>query len=263
MKTGMLLGAVALTVLAGGLTSAAPLTKAQEKAAATIKQNLESRFENVKVLSVVPSAQLPGLYEVFTGDAVSYSNASGDVVFVGSLIETATKRDITRDRVDELNSVDFRSLPFDRAIKIVKGKGTRQLAVFSDPDCPFCQQLEKDLVAVDDVTVHIFLFPIKELHPDAPAHARAVWCASDRAAAWTNWMLERKSPELKMCEGDPVDELHTLATKLRITSTPTLIAESGKRFAGAMKTTELEKFLAAPLKAVAQEQKGASAAGGQ
>jgi thiol:disulfide interchange protein DsbC len=250
-------------MLLGATANAAPLTKAQEKAAATIKQNLESRFENVNVLSVVPSTQLPGLYEVFTGDAVSYANASGDFVFVGSVIETATKRDLTRDRVDELNSVDFKSLPFARAIKIVKGKGTRQLAVFSDPDCPFCQQLEKDLVNVDDVTVHIFLFPLKELHPDAPAHARAVWCANDRAAAWTGWMLERKSPELKMCEGDPVDELHTLAGKLRITSTPTLIAESGKRFAGAMGKNELEKFLGSPASAVAQGPGGATPTGGK
>lgn len=237
---------------------AAGLTKAQEKAAVTIEKALESRFEKVDVLSVKPSQDLPGMYEVFTGDSVSYANATGDIVLVGSVIETATKRNLTTLRVDALNAVDFKALPFDQGIKFVKGDGSRAVAVFSDPDCPYCQDLEKSLAAMDNVTIHVFPYPLAELHPDAPAHARAVWCASDRAAAWRNWMIERKSPETKMCQGDPIDALLTLGKTLRIHSTPMLFSASGKRHAGSMTPAELEKFLSGAPASPAT----ASAAGG-
>jgi len=244
MKTRVFLGAFAtLAVSASFLALAAPAMSAKDaKAAAVIKQNIEARYPDAKILSVQPS-QYAGWYEVFTGDSVSYSNATGDLLFVGSVIDTRDKRNLTVERLDQLNGIDFATLPFDRAIKVVKGNGKRQVAVFSDPECPYCQQLEKELESVTDVTVYTFLFPIASLHPDAPARAEAVWCSADRAAAWKNWMVGRKPPEWKTCEGDPVAELVTLGEKLRITSTPTVFASSGKRFAGSMPAATLETFL--------------------
>lgn len=188
-------------------------------------------------------SQFPGLYEVFTGDTVSYADATGDRVFVGSLIDTLDKRNLTTERVDQLNSIDFESLPLDRAIKIVKGNGSRKVALFSDPECPYCQQLEKELVSVTDVTIYTFLFPIASLHPDAPARARALWCSADPRTAWKEWMVDRKPPEWKTCAGDPVEELKTLGEKLRINSTPTIFAASGRRFAGSMEAAAFEKFV--------------------
>jgi len=36
----------------------------------------------------------------------------------------------------------FDSLPLDQSFTVVKGKGERRLAVFTDPDCPFCRRLK-------------------------------------------------------------------------------------------------------------------------
>jgi thiol:disulfide interchange protein DsbC len=243
MKTQPLLAALALlTLIAAQPGFAAGASKSDAKAAATITENLKERFPDVKVVSVQPS-QFPGLYEVFTGDAVAYTNPTGDLIFSGSIIDTRTKRDLTAARVDELNAIDFAALPLERAIKIVKGSGSRKVAVFSDPECPFCQELEKSFASVSDVTIYTFLFPIASLHPDAPARARAVWCSADRVTAWKEWMIDRKPPEWKTCDGDPLDELKALGERLRVNSTPTVFASSGRRFAGAMPAPELEKFI--------------------
>jgi len=242
MKTLSILGVLGALAISFSL-QAGELSKADTKAVATIRQNIEQRYPQVIIVSVQPSKQLPGLYEVFTGDTLSYSNATGDLVLVGQLIETQSQKNMTVARLDELTTIDFSKLPLDRAIKTVKGNGSRQIAVFADPECPYCQQLEKEFATLNDVTIYTFLYPIASLHPDAPARAHALWCTEDRSAAWNDWMVNRKAPAAKTCEGDPIDELQKLGEKLFINSTPTLFSSSGKRFAGMMPAPKLDQFI--------------------
>ena len=212
---------------------------------AGIKQTIEKRFPGSHVLKVQPSA-IPGLYEVFTGAELVYTDSHGDYLLMGPMVDTETHENLTEARLNDFGHVDFKTLPFERAIKIVKGNGSRQFAVFSDPDCPFCRELEKSLLSVTDFTMYVFLFPIASLHPQAPAKAHAIWCAKDRAAAWSTWMHEKQLPPLTTCAGDPVDQLQQLGDKLRINSTPTLFFASGRRVSGAIPVKEIEQNLAAP-----------------
>lgn len=211
---------------------------------ATLRQNIESRFPGAHILDIQPSA-IPGLYELFMGDQIVYTDAAGDYLIVGSMVDTQTKQNLTEARLNDHGKIDFGVLPLAQAIKIVKGNGSRQFAVFSDPDCPFCQQLEKTLLTVNDFTMYVFLFPIASLHPQAPAKAHAIWCAADRPQAWNQWMHEKKLPPAKTCSGDPIDSLQKLGDTLHINSTPTLFFANGRRVAGAIPAAELEKDLAA------------------
>ena len=210
---------------------------------AALRQTLEARFPDIPVLDVKP-APVPGWYEVFTGEAIAYADESGDHLLLGSMMDTRTKLNLTNASLDAHNSIDFATLPFAQSIEVVKGRGTREIAVFSDPDCPFCQKLEHELASVDDVKVHIFLYPLTSLHPDARTKAHAIWCAQDRPQAWVEWMREGKLREAVSCESDPIDELHTLGQKLRINSTPTIFLASGHRISSALSAAELERLLA-------------------
>jgi thiol:disulfide interchange protein DsbC len=229
------------------LSSASPAHAVTSNAdiAKTVKQNLEARYPKASVLEVRPSA-VPGLYEVFMGNDIVYSDSSGDYVLMGPLVDTQTHQNLTEARLDERSKVDFSTLPFARAIKVVKGNGSRKLAVFSDPDCPFCQQLEQSLLPVTDVTVFVFLYPIASLHPEATAKAHAIWCAPDRVGAWSQWMHEKKLPPQNNCSADPIEELQKLGDSLRISSTPTMFFANGRRVRGTVTTEELEKDLSAP-----------------
>lgn len=213
--------------------------------AATIKKTLDSRFPGTAV-SDVQQSPLPGLYEVYVGGKIYYADATGDHVIVGgSIIDTRTKTDLTDARLQELGTIDFKSLPFDKAIKVVHGNGSRQLAAFEDPDCPFCQKLEQELATVKDTTVYVFLFPIDTLHPQASKHAHEIWCAPDRAAAWTSWLTQRKPLPEATCQKDPIGELAKVADKLNIDGTPTMFLANGHRVSGAIPTDQLEKLLVA------------------
>jgi thiol:disulfide interchange protein DsbC len=252
--------AAAPTAATGAAQAPAPGTPAANVGpAAAIKKALESRFAGTKVVDVQPSP-IPGLYEAFLGDRIVYADATGDHVIVGSIIDSRTQTDLTQARMDERGAIDFKTLPLDKAIKITKGSGAYKVAVFEDPDCPFCQRLEQELATINDTTVYVFLFPIDSLHPHASQHARQIWCSPDRAQAWTQWLVQHKPPANVTCKGDPVAELTKLGDQLHIDGTPTMFLSTGKRVAGAVPTDELKKLLLAEAQPA---QSGQSAQSGQ
>jgi thiol:disulfide interchange protein DsbC len=212
---------------------------------AAIRKTLQTKYPAIKIVDVQASP-LRGIYEVFTGDSIAYSDATGEFLMLGSLVNTRTGENLTSLRIDERNAIDFESLPFSKAIKVVKGDGKRRIAVFADPDCPYCQELEQELTSVDDVTIYTFLYPLP-IHPDAAAKARAIWCSKDKAGAWTAWMLEKRDPVAESsCDEKALDDTHALGERLRINSTPTFFLSSGKRVSGALSAEQLEQVLKEP-----------------
>jgi thiol:disulfide interchange protein DsbC len=215
--------------------------RADNSAVDAITSAVHVRFPGVKIQDVRP-ASIPGWYEVFTGTQLVYSDASGEHLFVGKVLDTRTGKDLAAEALEKRLAIDYQSLPLERAIKIVRGNGTHQLALFEDPDCPYCQKLEQQLAGLHDTTLYVFLFPLVELHPQARVHAHAIWCAADRGEAWTRWMLERKDPGSAECTNDPIDQLQTLGASLNVTGTPTMFLPSGKRLEGVVSAADLERL---------------------
>ena len=194
----------------------------------------------------VQSTPVPGLYEVALGNHVAYAAEDGRYFVFGHLFDLQTQRDLTVANMPGLARpparVDFAALPLADAIKTVHGDGRRVLAVFSDPDCPYCRELEAQLAALDNATVYTFLLPIASLHPQATKKAIAVWCAADRPRAWRAVVLERKTLSLKTC-AHPIERNQALAAKLEVRGTPTLISADGRMAAGVMQAADLSAWL--------------------
>ncbi len=148
-RTGRAVTTLALAMCSVIASAAAP------DGAEAVRATLHARFPDLKIQDVRAST-LPGWYEVFTGSQLVYSDETADHLFVGKLIDTHTKKDLAAEQLENRLVIDFDKLPFDRAIKIVKDNGSRRLALFEDPDCPFCQQFEHELANVNDVTLYCF-----------------------------------------------------------------------------------------------------------
>lgn len=229
------------------LIAAALLTLSQFALAdeASLKKAMEAAYPKFKVESVTKTPY-GGLYEVFMNGQIVYTDEKLTFLIAdGQLVDPKTKRNITSDRMEDLTKVDFNSLPLDQAIKVVKGNGSRKLVVFSDVDCPYCKRLEqKELSNIDNVTVYTFLYPIEQLHPDAAAKSKSIWCADNRVKAWNDWIFNNQLPtKTGNCEV-PLEKVGELAKKIGVTSTPTLIFADGKRMLGAQPYKEIEKYLA-------------------
>jgi len=185
------------------------------------------------------------LYEVVgQGNRIVYTDPDARIVINGDVYDLESRANLSEKRREELNIVDFSSLPLDKAMVRVKGNGSRRVAVFVDPDCPYCQQLEEELEKISDVTIYLFLYPIASLHPEAPRKARAVWCSADRVAAWDELMRSAKEPPLApdQCQ-DPIADIEKVADKFNILGTPGLIFPNGRLVPGVIPAQEIEALL--------------------
>ena len=207
-----------------------------------VRKNMEA-FIGAPAVESVTKTPYGGLYEVLLKNGqLVYSDEKGSFIVDGSVIDMKTRRDVTQARLNELAAIDFSTLPLDQAIKQVKGKGTRVIASFEDPNCGYCKRLAKELAGMDDVTIYTFLYPI--LSPDSTSKSNNIWCAKDRAKAWNSWILDGKVPADADCDVNTVAKNVELGQKLRITGTPTLFLAAGRRIGGYVPAAELEKALA-------------------
>lgn len=210
---------------------------------ADLRQAFEARFPGSKVVSV-SKTPLPGIYEVVAdGNQLAYVDEKAEYLMMGEVIDLKARRNLTREKMDDLTRIRFDNLPVQNAIKFVKGAGKRQLAVFSDPDCPFCKKLEPELAKLDNVTIHVFPLPIASLHPDAAQRAKQVWCSKDRAQSWLDLMLKGKQPGKASDCKNPVDDNIALGQKLGVSGTPTLVFANGKRVPGYIPADRIEALL--------------------
>jgi thiol:disulfide interchange protein DsbC len=232
--------AISWIFLAAGGSSGA----ADADVSANIAAILQSRFPHVKIEQVSPVPRLAGIYEVVTQSEIVYTDASANLLIAGKILDTRTQANITEERWSELHTIDFNALPLALAIKTVRGDGSRRLAVFEDPDCPYCQELERAMQGLTDVTIYTFLYPLESVHPDARQKAVNIWCAKERATAWSEWMLKRVAPPNDSCKDEPVARILELGATLKVNSTPTLFFADGRRNDGALNRQQLEQKLA-------------------
>lgn len=210
---------------------------------ATIRKNLPERLPNLPPIEEVNKTPFPGVWEIrINRSELLYTDAEGNYLIQGSMLDTRNRIDLTEQRQQKLSAVDFNSLPLKDAFKIVHGKGTRQLAVFSDPNCGYCKRLEQELAELEDVSIHVFLYPI--LGADSVKKSQAIWCAKDKAKAYTDWMLGGAAPKgSTSCDSAAVERNLTLGQQLRINGTPTLFFVDGTRVPGAIDGDRLQALL--------------------
>lgn len=235
----MALAAVAAASLATAAFAQTPLPAAQQEA---LKQKLAERLPHMPPVTELRTTPMPGLIEVRVGQNVIYTDTKGDYVFEGNLLETRTQRNLTEEVLDEINRIDFASLPLKDAVAWKNGTGRRKLVVFADPNCGYCKRLERDLQQVKDVTVYTFIIPI--LGDDSKAKTENIWCVKDRLQAWRDWMLADKAPakSFGMC-ASPTQRNLALAQKFRVNGTPAMFFEDGSRLASAAPAAVIEQRL--------------------
>ncbi len=228
---------------AAASSAAAVSTAAAGEAA--IRETIAARIPDFPKIDEVTETSVAGIYELRFGTDILYSDARGTYLFEGNLIDTATRGNLTASRIEKLTAIDFAALNKDDAIVWKQGNGTRKVAVFADPNCGYCKKFERELVDAKDVTVYTYLIPI--LGPDSNVKTRNLWCSRDRTAAWRAWMLEGKAPgaATESCDTAAIDRNLALARKHRVTGTPALVFEDGKRIPGALPLPQFEQQLAA------------------
>lgn len=239
MKTiAFLIAAAASLVLA--VPAHAQDKEADRAAFDRIKVELKKRVPeaNIEAVRRIPFA---GLFEVTMGGEVFYTDENASHLVLGSIVNLQTKENLTELRMRQINRVNFVDLPLDSAIKIVRGNGSRKVAIFEDPNCGYCKKFERDLAGVTDITVYVFLYPI--LAESSMVKSKAIWCAPDRGKAWMDVMVRDAPVPTQGACTTPIEKNLAFGQAKRIHGTPTIIFEDGERVPGVMAMADFEKKL--------------------
>lgn len=246
------------------LAMALAATAAADEAA--VRRLMKQKMNAGSALESVQKAPWANAYEVVVrgadGPMIFYVDDGATVIIAGAVIDAKSGRNLTEERKSRLSAIRWDSLPFQWAITDRRGTGRRRIAIFSDPNCPYCKRFEEDLAKLDDITVH--LFPYAVIKPASVRQAKAVWCSKDRLKAWNDLMFRRVEPaEAPDCD-TPVEKLIELGRKLGANATPTWFLVTGARHYGAMPLDELRVLLdaASPNSPVVPRRSGEPGTGG-
>jgi thiol:disulfide interchange protein DsbC len=193
--------------------------------AATPEESFRKSFPNLRADSIRP-AGVNGLYEVVSGNRVLYYAPDPEYLIYGPMI-TREGRNLTEERVLEIMERGLKGVPLEKAVRI--GAGPHQIIEITDPDCPYCRTASAFLSARNDVTRHVFFFPLA-IHPNAPAKVRQILCAEDRAKAYEETMAG-KLDDMKFtpCKTAAVEELlkahREIAERVGVTGTPLFLID--------------------------------------
>lgn len=204
----------------------------------TVKENIAQKYPNLHI-NHLSATEVKGLYSGQLDDEVVYINEDAEYLIFGAMMRLKDKRNLTNDLMVKQNTVDFKSLPLNDAIKTVKGNGKRVLAVFSDPNCPYCKTLDANLEQLDNVTIYTFMYPIKT---QSVIPSKKVWCSPNKEYAWRNLIQKSQQATASSDCKNPIERNLKLGNQLGIQGTPAMIFSNGLKVTGAHSAENIEKI---------------------
>lgn len=198
----------------------------------------------VKIRNALPKTKIEwirytaisGLYEFKAGRSILYTDRAGQYLLVGHVWDLKNNQDLTQVSKDKylpvlnkskqktvrtriIKNIPWRSLPLAAAVRYGNPKG-KKIAIFHDPDCPYCHRMKKEMVKSNKFDVYQIMYPIQSLHPKAFAKSQAILCQSKNITS--NKCDMRKELQSSIA----------FAQKHNIRGTPTVVAANGSVFVG-------------------------------
>lgn len=234
--------ALALFTAAPGLAEDAQ--RSATEGVAEVRERIEARYPDFEFESVRPTP-VDGIYEVVSGTDVMYLTEDARYLLRGQLIDLEARTNLTGQRRSELVHAQVESLGEESMLVYPPAEGPAQntLTVFTDPSCPYCQQLHEDLLKMVEqypVKVRYLMFPRAGLGSAAADTLRDIWCASDPQEAMTRAKRGQSVPGREDGCNPPIEQHFQAARSVGVNGTPFLmIGDDGPVFSGYRPTNQL------------------------
>ena len=204
----------------------------------TVQANLAKNSPNLKIENI-QTTEMKGIYSGSMQGQVVYLNEDAKHLIAGPMLRIQDQHNLTRDLMLKQNSIDWKKLPLQDAVKSVRGTGKRQIAIFSDPNCPYCKQLEAELKKLNNITVYTFILPLKA---QSVTPSKQIFCEKNPAQAWENLISKAQLPSSKSSCANPIERNLALAKSLAVQGTPAIIFSNGFKVMGAYPAAQIEQI---------------------
>jgi thiol:disulfide interchange protein DsbC len=188
--------------------------------------------------SIRPSV-LPGFREVSIGGKVVYVSNDGRYLMQGSLVELATRENLTEVSEGALRRGVLDAVPRNRRIVFSPAKPKYRITVFTDVDCGFCRKMHAQIgeYMKAGISVEYLFFPRAGIGSDSFNKAVSVWCAPDQRQAMTDAKLDK--PIKRRSCANPVTMDYALGQKVGVDGTPAIFAADGTQLGGYLSPQEM------------------------
>jgi thiol:disulfide interchange protein DsbC len=199
----------------------------------------------------VQDSPLKGLWEISIVNkgkpGLFYVDFSKGFVVSGSILDIKSGRNKTAERMARLQEsrrVDFSKIPLSQGLVMGDPVSPKKVAVFTDPDCPYCGTLHKEMEKVvkerKDIVFYILLYPL-DFHKDAYWKSKSIMC--NRSLKMLEDAFAKKEIPKLECDLKEIDSNIKVAQALGITGTPALILPDGRVHTGMMPAKQLIDFI--------------------
>jgi thiol:disulfide interchange protein DsbC len=142
--------------------------------------------------------------------------------------------------------IDFSKLPLKDALVMGPKNAKKKIAVFTDPDCPWCRKLHEEMKKVlekrKDTAFYIFLRPLP-MHKDAFKKAEAILC-EESLALLDAAMAGKAVPEPSCSTAKKqVEKNNALADSLEFRGTPAMVRADGLVTPGYLPADQLSAWI--------------------
>ncbi|MGD2055225.1 MAG: thioredoxin fold domain-containing protein [Gammaproteobacteria bacterium] len=226
----LLIPAIGIPVLADSTTDAA------------IRKSLQRVLPDSPPDKITPSP-VAGLSEVQIGSRLIYVTNDGKYLFQGSLIDLATREDISETSRKAIRIAAINKVGEENMIIFPAKDPRHTITVFTDVDCGYCRKLHSQIQQYNDegITVRYLFYPRSGINTPSYYTAVSVWCEEDRKKAITDAKLGKQIPR-KDCT-NPVKEEYELGQSIGIRGTPAIILEDGDLLPGYIPPGKLARAL--------------------
>ncbi|WP_447725615.1 DsbC family protein [Sphingomonas koreensis] len=212
-------------------------------AATKAEHQLRQTFTNLQFEEFGPAPVKGPIYQAIAGGRVIYfAPESGHLLFAavydrnGVNVTALTQDASARKR---LGTID------PKQALVIGPEGAPRVIEFTDPDCPYCQALDRywQAKAAEGKRVQRLIYFVSGIHPDAPAKAEHILCSPDPETAFKAIYSGVKPARLMKCAAGANKVAADAVTvgKMGISGTPTLLL-GGKLLSG-FQQAEVEAFL--------------------
>ena len=206
---------------------------------AVVEEKLKSSLGNHLPGSLeIRETPLKGIYEVVHDKSnVFYTDANGDFLLQGSLIDIKQRKDLTDERLKQVRQETLAEVPADRFIEFGNPEAEHEVVVFTDVNCGYCRKLhnQRTQYAKHDIKIRYLLTPV--LGSDSTDKSTSVWCADDRQTALTDAKMDKDIPNVR-CDAN-LDNNLKIMRGFDVRGTPAILLEDGTLLRGYVEPEQL------------------------